>query len=822
MLIHLSAVQVSLTNALNHALVRSPVNANQESNPIQEAMRLLRTIGAGPLHEIQVPLRHLIPYPLDTVSHALPPAEAWEYVLKKAIDIAALIYCLRESISFHEAQMAIGALTQSSEVDEMALLFDPRFDLIRIGHSNETATINATSALTMVLDATSRTVGKDFLHSLVEHLARSFNCQFAFVSMIGEETSEVELLALWAHDRLASNFRYPLQGKPCEHVMRDGMAYFDAGVAKRFSEDRWLLEQNIESYFAIAFTDNQGKPMGHLGIMSQAPIALNEDHRRAFKLLSDRAGAEVERIITDRHLKESEARLRQIAENLEEVVVLSTPRANRILYVNPAFGKVWGVPIQDFYRDASVWLQSLHPDDRPAVTAAFQAMLERGSFNQDYRIIRPSGEIAWVHGRAYPVRDPNGNVIAIAAIGSDITERKRLEVSLRQAQKMEALGTAVGGIGHDFNNILQIFRATVESAKETLGSIPISSQLTEALADLDMADQTAKRAARLINGMMEFAKPKEYQFEIFDIGKILQTIGKQVSKKAIAANTNLTLKLEISERCYSLVDVNKMEAVVLNLATNALHAIGGQGRITIRTYPVNLDQQFCATRSSLEPGSYIAISVSDDGVGIPPENIGKLFDPFFTTKKPGEGTGLGLAMVYAKIKAHRGFIEVQSEPNHGSTFTFYLPASNPPPPSSELISKPKSYVAKPGFKILLVDDEELLRFGLIRIISRLGFETFEAENGQRALEIYRQHKPDLVIIDYHMPKMDGMTVSTQMLSENPGLPIILSTGNGDDSNLDKVRNAGIKACLTKPYGKDDLIRHLAALGAMVEDEGTQK
>lgn len=397
----------------------------------------------------------------------------------------------------------------------------------------------------------------------------------------------------------------------------------------------------------------------------------------------------------------------------------------------------------------------------------------------------------------YPICDAQGKVIQVGVISSDITERRNMEVQLRQTHKMEAIGTLAGGIAHDFNNILGIILGYTELVMD---DVPEWNPARQNLEEIRIA---GIRARDVVRQLLSFARKTDQERKPTIINSIIIEVLKLL-RSSIPASIEIRHNLTKGSAII-LADPTQLNQVMINLLTNAAYAMEKDGGILeINMESVNLTES-TAQFHDLSPGPYVKLSVSDTGSGIGPEIKDRIFDPYFTTKEVGEGSGMGLAVVHGIIMNHKGAISVDSELGKGTTFTIFLPISKREPVPETTIDEELPTGQE---RILYVDDEEsIVKIGSQRL-KRLGYKVESSTSPIEALDLFRS-KPDqfdLVITDLTMPKMTGDKLVKAILDIRPGLPIILCTGFSDKINSEKVRKIGATVYLEKPYDKRDLSR----------------
>jgi PAS domain S-box-containing protein len=492
-------------------------------------------------------------------------------------------------------------------------------------------------------------------------------------------------------------------------------------------------------------------------------------------------------------LRESEGKFRELAENIDEVFWLADPVKPEVLYVSPAYEKISGRDCASVYRGARMWSEEVHPDDKDRVMEAVATKQAPGEYDEVFRIVRPNKEVRWIHDRAFPIRNAAGEIHRIVGVAKDITEEKALEQQFRQAQKMESIGQLAGGVAHDFNNILTIVQGHASLIEM---SHNLSPQIAESVHEIAFA---AEHAASLTRQLLTFSRRQVIQPGEVDLNEVVGGVAKMLRR---TLGEDITLQFESSAELPPIwADAGMMEQILMNLAVNARDAMPKGGCLTVRTTRLNVDEAF--TRHNLEAsmGTFACLTVSDTGSGIAPENLSKIFEPFFTTKEVGKGTGLGLATVYGIVKQHRGWIDVQSQPGKGTTFTIYLPAEKERK-GGKKSAAPKEIIRGGKETILLVEDETALRMLVRNVLESYGYKIMEAECGPAALDVWREHhsKVNLLLTDLVMPGgMTGRDLAEQLRKQKPGLRVVYTSGYsaeivGKDFRLREGLNF-----LQKPY-----------------------
>ena len=490
-------------------------------------------------------------------------------------------------------------------------------------------------------------------------------------------------------------------------------------------------------------------------------------------------------------LRASEQRVRQITDNIQEVFWMTDPAKNRVLYVSPAYARIWGRSCESLQADPRNWLEAIHPEDRDRVRQAATTRQARGEYDETYRILRPDGSQRWIRDRAYPIRDASGEVYRVVGTAEDVTEHRHLEQQFREAQKMEAIGTLAGGIAHDFNNILGAILGYAQLARTCIQEQSLGGQY------LDAVVFGAQRAARLVRQILAFSRHQDPQRRPVALAQALAE-PVQLLRASIPATIGFDVDLPAGLPDV-LADPVQMHQVLMNLCTNAEHAMRGEvGRLTVRLEAVAVDAALAARHPGLRPGPYVRLTVADTGRGMDDATRARIFEPFFTTKKQGEGTGLGLAVVHGIVESHDGVVTVHSQVGVGSTFQIWLPAlatqaeiapeSDPTPPRGE------------GQRILFVDDEVPLAVLGRTILEQLGYAVECCASAADALAAVRARREgfDLLITDLTMPGMTGIDLARLLLQTGQELPVIMTTGYNADLTPERARAFGIRLLLQKP------------------------
>ena len=508
-----------------------------------------------------------------------------------------------------------------------------------------------------------------------------------------------------------------------------------------------------------------------------------------------------ERKKAEEALRESEERYRRIFENSIVGIFQSTPEG-RFISVNHALAKMLGYSspadlissISDISKQYYV-----DPEDRHQ----YQQVLQKDGIveNIEFRAQRKNGSQIWVSNSTRAYFDQYGKVDSYEGIVVDITERKRvederlvLEAQLHQAHKMEAIGTLAGGIAHDFNNILGIILGNAELA---IDDIPTWNPSRMNLEEIKTASLRAKDVVRQLLSFARKTKLEKKPINIIPIVKESFNLLRSSIPTSIEIRLNTPKNIDTI-----LADPTQINQVLINLCTNAEHAMPDGGIIVVTLENIELDKDAAAQRPVLQPGRYISLTVSDTGHGISQEEIDRIFDPYYTTKEIGRGTGMGLAVVHGIVKEHKGLIAVESELGKGTMFSILFPVVEK---EAVVEIEPDETFPTGNENILFIDDEEaIVKLGRQRL-ERLGYKVEATISPLEAIELFRS-KPDqynLVITDLTMPKMTGDKLVKEFLNIRPDIPIILCTGFSEKIDEYKAREIGAADYIEKPLDKRD-------------------
>lgn len=533
---------------------------------------------------------------------------------------------------------------------------------------------------------------------------------------------------------------------------------FEYEVRRKDGSTRWISEQ------AKAVREPDGTMRFYEGVIRDIT-----EHKRA---------------------EEERTRLTAAIEQAAEAIVITDAQGD-IVYANPAFEKSSGYSVAEALGKNPRILKSGRQDEK-YYQRMWETLMRGDVWHGHFMNKRKDGELYEEEVTISPVRDASGRIVNYIALKLDVTRETLLEQQLRQSQKMEAVGQLAGGVAHDFNNILTAFMMTLSrlQRKQDLDVI-----VQEGLQDLETG---ATRASTLTRQLLMFSRRSVLNVRRLDLNEVVADTLKMLRH---LLGEHIDIDFEPTDKPPLIkADAGMMEQVLMNLAVNARDAMpkGGQLSITIETVKIHPAQ--AVVHPERRVGHFVCLSVADTGSGMDEATQKRIFEPFFTTKAMGKGTGLGLATVYGIVTQHRGWVEVQSQLGHGTTFRVFLPAAV----SSSATKESEETQSIPTGKetILLVEDESELRKNLAHTLRVWGYRVFEAANGRHALAFWNSHSReiDLLLTDVVMPEgMMGLELAEKLRAEKPALKVIISSGYSAEMAAHGIKPAAGMVYLPKPY-----------------------
>jgi PAS domain S-box-containing protein len=536
------------------------------------------------------------------------------------------------------------------------------------------------------------------------------------------------------------------------------------------------LPHGLRACWSMPIPSRDGTTLGTFACYYSQPRTPDSYHLTLIDRATHLAGIAIDYHRTRTELQAAEQRYRTLVERLPAITYIAEVGSlGRWHFVSPQIESMLGFSADEWLSDSGIWMRCIHEDDRQIALAAEKRVQETGELYQaEYRMCARDGRILWFRDEANLLDAPDGSTPLMQGVLYDITEYKRLEDQLRQAQKMEAVGQLAGGVAHDFNNLLMIVQA---HADRILGQLP---QTDSCYSDAVEIHNATTRAASLTSQLLAFSRKQILQPKVLDLGAVLTEVGKMLER---LLGATITLRLEIQPGLGKIkVDRSQLEQAILNLAVNARDAMPAGGALTIQAQSVHFSETQVWQLSSLPPGSYVMLAMSDTGVGIDPEAQTRIFEPFFTTKAPGKGTGLGLSMVYGVVKQSDGAIVVESDLGRGTTFKIFLPQCHEEAAFGQNVpAEPEKSTGSET--ILLVEDQPAIREVISAYLMRLGYNVLAAPDGEAALGVAatQQKNVDLVITDLLMPNMGGRELATRMTQLHPETKVLFMSGYPDQA-----------------------------------------
>ncbi|MEE9402721.1 MAG: PAS domain S-box protein, partial [Desulfobacteria bacterium] len=490
-------------------------------------------------------------------------------------------------------------------------------------------------------------------------------------------------------------------------------------------------------------------------------------------------------------LRQGEQRFREMAALLP-TIICEMDTDLRVTYMNKVGLEKLGYSQDDF--DAGIHgMDFIHPGDRKKSAKGLDKTIQgEGIGTAEYRLLRKDGsEMPALLNSAVMSKDRT--CIGFRTTATDITEQKRLERQLRQAQKMEGIGTLAGGIAHDFNNLLMGIQGNVSLM---LMDMDPTHPDYERLKNIEKRIQSG---ARLTSHLLGYARKGKYEVKPVNLNQLVEETSDTLGR----TKKEITIHRELAEDLFAMeADPGQIEQVLLNLFVNASDAMPGGGDLILKTMNVT-HEDMKGKLYDPKPGNYVLLVATDTGIGMDKETIERIFDPFFTTKEMGRGTGLGLASAYGIMKAHGGYIDVDSRKGQGTTFSIYLPASEK---KIEEVVRHTDRLIRGSETVLLVDDEDTIREVGQELLEAMGYRVLMASDGKEAIELYKKDRNDIdmVLLDMVMPNMGGGDAYDRIKEINPDIKVLLSSGFSIDGEATQILERGCNGFIQKPFTMKEL------------------
>ena len=549
------------------------------------------------------------------------------------------------------------------------------------------------------------------------------------------------------------------------------------------NDDRWLMRKDGSRFWATGMTTalrgEQGELLGYTKVL--------RDHTEQKRLDEERRTSE-QRLLTALAAARMGTWEWEITSNRERF--------------DEGLCRLFGADAREISTLDDV-LARVHTDDRAAVAVAFRQSAESGAdLDVEFRVARPDGSVRWLRTHGKVLYDAEGDPVTMTGACVDITERRQMEEQLGQVQRMDAVGRLAGGVAHEVNNMMTAILGFTDLLLDpTRPGDPRR-------ADLLQIRKAAERAATVTAQLLAFSRRQLRQPRVVDLNLVITELHPMLLR-LLGEDKPLTVRLE-QDLWPVHADRGQLEQVVINLALNARDAMPRGGRFSIESANVVLDETYLSRHpaTAIAPGSYVRLVVSDTGSGIPPEVQARIFEPFFTTKPVGQGTGLGLSMVYGIVKQSGGFVWVYSEPGQGTAFKLYLPRVGLLPEARGPMAE--GSVPRGEETVLVVEDDEMVRLLTARLLASRGYAPIEARNGNQALALVRAHPGEiqLVLSDVVMPELGGAEFARRLAELQPELPILFMSGFTDDEVVRRGLLDPDAPYLQKPFDAGSLARRV--------------
>jgi two-component system cell cycle sensor histidine kinase/response regulator CckA len=570
------------------------------------------------------------------------------------------------------------------------------------------------NALREIAEGLSAT-GDAFFQSVAKYLSESLKVEHVIIGQLARgKTDVVKTIAVSAFGRTAENFEYSLVDTPCENVIHQKLRSYPRDLFRIFPDNPWLAEMKIESFIGTPLFDSSGKVIGIINIMDSKPL---DNHGMAESLLSifaTRTSAELERMQAQERLSEAEARYRTLFEQSPDGILVIDENGIPVEF-NEAVHRQLGYTREEF---SNLRISDIDPvQSEVEIRGSIRDVMKTRKYRFEVKHKTKEGLIRDVEVIAQKLF--LSDKAFLHAIWRDVTDHKKMEEEILKVEKLESLGVLAGGIAHDFNNLLVGILGNISLAKLN------TDEQNSAYERLLEAEKACILAKGLTQQLLTFSRSGEPVKKIVSVGEIVRDScafslsGSNVQHVSFIPDDILPVE----------VDAGQISQVMNNLIINADQAMPYGGTIHVNCANIILAE---GDMVPLPPGPYVKISIQDQGGGIPEEFLTKIFDPYFTTKQ--KGSGLGLATCYSIVKKHGGHVDVNSKLGVGTTFHIFLPACEEKSPASQ--TRTKGPLSGRG-RVLLMDDEEIVRFVTANMLKQLGYEVESASSGEEALEIYR-------------------------------------------------------------------------------------
>lgn len=620
----------------------------------------------------------------------------------------------------------------------------------------------------------------DMLDLIARHLCIALGLSLVYV---GEaHPGSIRTVSVCDGARKTDNFEFGINGTPCEEIVAGRRVVYPDKVSEMFPSDARLV--GASGFIGAPLFDQSGKVIGVLAGISGGTIASVEDAHGLLGMFASMAAIDLQRRCAITRLEKSE-RLMKEAQHLARVGYWEWDVANDRAVWSDELYSIFGLE-KGTSVDYQVFLGSVHPSDMEKVKKAVSdVMAGTRPMEMEYRVVLPGGYERIVFDKFETEFDKSGRPVRLKGMVQDITERKKTELELMKADKLDSLGVFAAGIAHDFNNLLLSILGNVTVARTYLRP---EDNISAILAEIEKASMRARGLTRQMLTLSKGGVPVKEPLRLDELARNICSM--------VVRSTETRCEFAMPVDLWQVeADEAQISQVLNNIVLNARQAMADSGTIKLEAENVTLDAD---NSLNLKEGRYVRLSVRDSGTGVGPGIIGKVFDPFFTTRK--KASGLGLAVSYSIIKKHGGLITVESEEGTGSAFHVWLPAYTVAAQTGA-----DAFAVKGGAKVLVMDDDELVRDVVAMMLSMLGYEAGIAVDGTEAVELFRKARLsgepyDIAILDLVVPGgMDGRETLERLKEIDPAVRAIVSTGFSHDPVVANFKELGFAGVLAKPY-----------------------